>query len=765
MTEVVSNNNPDFSNRIAKELSLPPSGVAAAIRLLNEGNTVPFIARYRKEVTGGIDDQQLRELAQRLEFLQQLEAKRSDVLRLIDAQEQLTPELQKEIEAADSVTRLDDLYRPYRPKRRTRASVAREQGLVPLADLLRLEDCNRESFNILARQLLDAEKGVLTEEDAVQGALDIMTEELSDDPRLRHSLRKQLLKAGYIHSKRKTLKKKTIKNAKDDSADVTERAAEKATERTDTTDRIERTYRADKTDRYSVYDAYGDFSEPLRRTRGHRVLALNRGEKEGYLKVGIGMEDQEAVKIIRGFLPANTEMDSYLRQAAEDSWKRLIHPSLETEIRNELTARAEEEAIIIFAKNLRDTLMAPPLRNHTVLALDPGYRNGCKLAVTDPNGGVLATSHIYPVKPQEDVTGSSRILDELISRHAVGVLALGNGTATRETEAFVRTYLQERGLSLPLVIVNEAGASVYSASELAAEEFPDLDVSLRSAISLARRLQDPLAELVKIEPAAIGVGQYQHDMNQKALSAGLAAVVEDCVNEVGVDLNSASPSLLAYVSGITSSLAKNIHAYRETNGSFKRRSGLLKVSRLGPKAYEQCAGFLRIVDGDEPLDATSVHPESYEAARLLLERLGIRHWTGTEEISQEAARIGIDKLASELELGIPTLKDIVEALEKPGRDSREDLDLTQRSSVVTDVNDLRVGMKLPGIVRNVAAFGVFVDIGVHQDGLVHISEIADRFISDPLNVVHAGERVEVIVIGVDLERQRISLSMKPARLQ
>lgn len=743
MTETASKKrNPDFSVRLAKELSLSPSGVAAAVQLLNEGNTVPFIARYRKEVTGGIDDQQLRELAQRLEALQQLEAKRHDVLRLIEAQNQLTPELQKEIEDAESMTRLEDLYRPYRPKRRTRASVAREQGLAPLADLLRMEDCRVETFNILAGQLADPEMGVLTEAEAIQGALDILAEELSDDPNLRETLRRQMLKAGSIHSKRKPAKKD-----KDSPDGLTEKEAEKAKER------------------YSVYEVYADFTEPLRNTRGHRILALNRGEKEGYLNVGISTDDEEAIKTIRRILPANPEMDSLLRKAAEDSWKRLIHPSLETEIRNELTTKAEEEAIVIFAKNLRDTLMVPPLRHHIVLALDPGYRNGCKLAVTDPNGRVLATAHIYPVKPQEDVTGSSRILDELISRHGVEVLALGNGTATRETEAFVRTYLQERGLKLPLVIVNEAGASVYSASALAAEEFPDLDVSLRSATSLARRLQDPLAELVKIEPAAIGVGQYQHDMNQKALSAGLAAVVEDCVNEVGVDLNSASRSLLNYVSGITPVLAKNIHAYREANGPFKQRSELQKVSRLGPKAYEQCAGFLRIVDGEEPLDATSVHPESYDAARLLLKRLGISHWTGTEEVSKLANSIGIPKLASEIQVGIPTLKDIVEALEKPGRDSREDLDLTQRSTAVNDINDLQVGMKLPGIVRNVAAFGVFVDIGVHQDGLVHVSEVADRFISDPFSVVHAGQRVEVVVIGVDLKRKRISLSMKPTRLQ
>ena len=739
MTATASENfNPDFSIRIAKELRLPPDRVAAAVKLLDEGNTVPFIARYRKEVTGGIDDQQLRELAQRLEALHQLETRRSDVLRLIGAQNQLTPELEKDIQAADSVTRLDDLYRPYRPKRRTRASAAREQGLTPLADLLRNKESSQQSFHILAQKLVDPENRVSTEEEAIQGALDIVAEELSDDPGLRQALRKEMLKAACIHSKRKIAKK-----IKDTSGDSTGKA----------------------TDRSSVYQAYADFSEPLRCTRGHRILALNRGEKEGYLQVGIAADDAAAKKTVRRCLPANSELDSLLGQAAEDSWKRLIQPSLETEIRNELTAQAEDEAIGIFAKNLRDTLMAPPLRHHTILALDPGYRNGCKLAVTDPNGGVLTTTHIYPVKPQEDADGASRMLDKLISQHGVQVLALGNGTATRETEDFVRTYLQERGLKLPLIIVNEAGASVYSASALAAEEFPNLDVSVRSAISLARRLQDPLAELVKIEPAAIGVGQYQHDMDQKALSTRLAEVVEDCVNEVGVDLNSASASLLAYVSGITPTLAKNIHAYREVNGPFKRRSELLKVPRLGPKAYEQCAGFLRIGDGVEPLDATSVHPESYDAARSLLSRLGIRHWTGTEEIAKQADGIGIEKLASELEVGIPTLKDMVEALQKPGRDSRADLDLTERSTAVSDINDLCIGMKLPGIVRNVAAFGAFVDIGVHQDGLVHVSEMADRYVSDPLTFVHAGQRVEVIVIGVDLERERISLSMKPARLQ
>lgn len=738
MVATVSENlNLDFSGRIAKELKLAPSGVAGAVKLLEEGNTVPFIARYRKEVTGGIDDQQLRELAQRLEALYQLETKRSDVLRLLGEQNQLTPELQKKIEAAGSVTRLDDLYRPYRPKRRTRASGARDKGLAPLADLLTNKESSLQSFHILARELVDPENGVQDEDTAIQGALDIVAEELSDDPDLRQILRKQMFKTAYIYSKKKTAKK-----VKDSTAHSTGKAADKS----------------------SVFQAYADFSERLSCTRGHRILALNRGEKEGYLQVGIAADDTAAEKMIRRRLPDNPELDSLLGRAAADSWKRLIQPSLETEIRNELTSQAEEEAIAIFAKNLRDTLMAPPLRHHTVLALDPGYRNGCKLAVTDPNGGVLTTAHIYPVKPQEDTVGASLMLDRLISQHGVEVLALGNGTATRETEEFVRTYLQERGLKLPLIIVNEAGASVYSASTLAAKEFPDLDVSVRSAISLARRLQDPLAELVKIQPAAIGVGQYQHDMDQKALSARLAAVVEDCVNEVGVDLNSASASLLAYVSGITPVLAKNLHAYRELNGPFKRRSELLKVPRLGPKAYEQCAGFLRIGDGDEPLDATAVHPESYDAARSLLKRLGIRHWTGTEEIAKQADRIGIEELASELQVGIPTLKDMIEALEKPGRDSRTDLDLTERSRAVSSISDLCVGMKLPGVVRNVAAFGAFVDIGVHQDGLVHVSEIADHFVSDPLTVVHVGQRVEVIVIGVDLERERISLSMKSDRL-
>lgn len=716
------------AKRIAQQLVLPEASVKAAITLLDEGNTVPFIARYRKDQTGGIDDQQLRNLEKGLKELRELEDTRASVRRLIDEQGKLTPELTKAIDAALTKTALEDIYRPYRPKRRTRASIARERGLEPLAELIRKPGTERSKIQAIAASLVNAELEVLTAEDAISGAKDIIAEELSDDATLREQLRRTIKREAQFTS--------AMKKAKTTDADQQKKAA--------------------------TYRSYEAFSTPVQRLRGHQILAMNRGEKEGFLQLALESDESQMTALVRRGLPQRSGIPEILDDIAADSWKRLIQPSLTTELRREQTDAAEIEAVEVFAKNLRSTLLASPLRGKTVLALDPGYRNGCKLAVTAANGEVLDTDLIYPVKPQQNVAGSSRTLDRLISRHGVEVLALGNGTATRETEDFVRAYQAERGTRLPLVIVNEAGASVYSASPIAAEEFPDLDVSVRGAISLARRLQDPLAELVKIEPAAIGVGQYQHDMDQKRLASRLGEVVEDTVNEVGVDLNTASVSLLSYISGINATLAKNIHQFRLSNGPFRKRSELQKVARLGPRAYEQCAGFLRIQDGSELLDNTSVHPESYAIARQLIERLGIKRLgtDSSDRIAEQVRAAGLERLAAELGCGPATLADIAAALDKPGRDSRADLEIEERSSEIRDIADLRVGMKLPGVVRNVAAFGAFVDIGVHQDGLVHISEMADRFVDDPSTVVSAGQRVQVTVIGVDIERQRISLSMK-----
>ena len=722
------------AKRLAESLALPETSVRAAITLLDEGNTVPFIARYRKDQTGGIDDQALRQLDKSLTELRELEEARENTLRLIDEQGQLTPALREAIAAASTKTALEDIYRPYRPKRRTRAGIARERGLEPLAELFMQPRVKLSDVTAMAESLINPELEVLTAEDSIKGASDIIAEQLSDEASLRETLRRSIRQDAQFTAVLKKAK------AGEDAVAFEKKA---------------RNYRS-----------YESFTNPVRRLRGHQILAMNRGEKEGVLQLAVETEDERTVALVRRLLPRDSAIGDILDSIAEDSWKRLIAPSLTTELRRELTESAEAEAIEVFAKNLKSTLLAPPLRGKTVLALDPGYRNGCKLAVTAANGEVLDTDMIYPVKPQENVAGAFRTLDRLIRKHQVEVLALGNGTATRETEDFIRAYQTDRNTDLPLVIVNEAGASVYSASPVAAEEFPDLDVSVRGAVSLARRLQDPLAELVKIEPAAIGVGQYQHDMDQKRLSTRLSEVVEDAVNEVGVDLNTASVPLLSYVAGINATLAKNIHLYRVDNGPFKKRSDLQKVARLGPRAYEQCAGFLRIRDGSEPLDNTSVHPESYTAARQLLDRLGIKKQAlnsataNGNTIEQQVNAAGVETLAQALGTGPATLRDIAAALDKPGRDSRADLEIVERSNEIRDMADLKPGMKLPGVVRNVAAFGAFIDIGVHQDGLVHISELADHFVSDPSTVVAAGQRVTVTVLEVDMERSRISLSMK-----
>lgn len=716
--------NKEINQLLAAEMQLPLPIVEATVSLLDDGNTVPFIARYRKEATGEMDDQLLRSLSEKLVKLRLLEERRAEVRRLIAEQDKLTPELEKSIAAALSPAALEDLYRPFRPKRRTRGMMARERGLEPLAEAMRAPHRKRAEVLQRAATALDPEQGLENVDDALAGAMDILAEDLSDDAKVRARLRSLLWREGQLSTRQKQ-------------------------------------------EGDSVYRLYYDYSEPLSRVKGHRTLAINRGEREGWLQVKLELPEAGALQILTAVFQVSADKEDWIQSLCADAWKRLLFPSLETEIRHQLTESAEDEAMGLFATNLRATLLAPPLREHTVLAFDPGYRNGCKLAVTGPHGEVLATGHIYPLPPQAKVEDSRRTIERLIKQHRVEVLALGNGTATRETEAFIRAYLQDRGLNLPLVLVNEAGASVYSASPLAAEEFPDMDVSLRSSVSLARRLQDPLAELVKIDPEAIGVGQYQHDMNQKALAAKLGDVVEDCVNRVGCDLNSASRALLSHIAGVTPRLAANIVSYRSENGLFKNRKQLLKVPKLGPKAFEQCAGFLRIPDSDEPLDNTSVHPESYPAARQLLKRLKLNVPKGSRLSEQALApkfeNENLAVMAQDLGLGLPTLTDIITALEKPGRDSRENLDLSERSSGLSDITDLKAGMKLKGVVRNVAAFGAFVDIGVHQDGLVHISEMADRFIQDPTQLLQAGQRVEVIVLEVDVAKKRISLSMKPSR--
>lgn len=729
---------------LAGQLALLQPSVLAAIQLLDDGNTVPFIARYRKDSTGGIDDQALRKLEAALGEYRSLEEKRESILLLIDGQGKLTEELKLLITEAKTKAALDDLYRPYRPKRRTRAGIAREQGLEPLAGLLKQEGLKSAELEKLAASLIDPNLGVTDSQAAIQGAMDILAEDLSDQADLRSRLRSSLKREASL-----TASPKKQKNNKLSPAEFERKAA--------------------------TYRSYENFSTPLNRLRGHQILAMNRGEAEGFLNVAVASDEAQLTHSIRRTLPRNSAASTILDEVSTDSWKRLIEPSLTTELRRELKDQADEEAVEIFAKNLRNTLLSPPLRDKCVLAFDPGYRNGCKLAVTAADGQVLDTAVIHPV-PHSNRSGSetsarpepfdsrqrqaASLLDRWIQKFKIEILALGNGTATRETEDFIRLFLEDRGLILPLVIVNEAGASVYSASEVAAREFPDLDVSVRGAISLARRLQDPLAELVKIDPASIGVGQYQHDIDQNRLGDRLKKVVEDAVNEVGVDLNTASFSILSYISGINATIAKNIYETRLSAGPFKKRTDLKKVPRLGPKAYEQCAGFLRIQGGSEALDNTSVHPESYPVARKLLDRLAIKESTGNDRISERVNEAGLNRLASELNCGPATLADIAAALDKPGRDSRQDLDIQERSNEIRDIADLKVGMRLPGVVRNVAAFGAFVDIGVHQDGLVHVSEMADHFVSDPGTIVSTGDRVNVRVLAVDPQLKRISLSLK-----
>lgn len=707
---------------LAEEFSLEMWQVENTVAMIDEGNTIPFIARYRKEKTGSLSDDILRDLHTRLGALRALAEKRADILRLIDEQGKLTDKLRADIEAAKTQTELDDIYRPYRPKRRTRATIAKEKGLEPLAMTIIAQNPHEDVYAIAA-EYINEEKEVLTAEDALAGACDIIAEMISDNADARRMIRELTLHNALI----------VTKAAKDED---------------------------------SVYSNYYEFSEPLTKLANHRVLAINRGEKDGFLSVKLELEDELCTGYLKRKLIKKTPSSAsqYIDAAITDGYKRLIAPSIETEIRNLLTERAGGEAIKVFAKNLTGLLLLPPVRGRTVLGLDPGYRTGCKVAVVDNTGRVCDTGIVYCTLPNHDREKAKKILKGLIDKHGVDLISIGNGTASKETEKLVAELIAEQDKKLYYMVVSEAGASVYSASKLAAEEFPDFDVSLRSAVSIARRIQDPLAELVKIDPKAIGVGQYQHDMNQKLLGEALGGVVEDCVNSVGVDLNTASPSLLSYVAGINSGVAKNITLYREENGRFKTRRELLKVPKLGQKAFEQCAGFLRITDGDELLDNTSVHPESYKAAAGLLEKLG---YTSDDlsagkldGLSEKLKAAGTEKLAEELGVGVPTLTDIAQALLKRGRDPRDELPEPVMQSEIMDISELKPDMIMNGTVRNVIDFGAFVDIGVHQDGLVHISQICDRYIKHPLDVLSVGDIVKVKILDVDVKKKRISLTMK-----
>ena len=715
----------DILQVITQELNVRREQVDAAVQLIDEGNTIPFIARYRKEVTGSLNDEQLRTLNERLNYLRNLEDKKAQVLGSIEEQGKLTPELKKQIEEALTMVVVEDLYRPFRPKRRTRATIAKEKGLEPLADIIMLQ-MTKKPLEEEAKAFISEEKEVLTVEDALQGAKDIIAERISDEADYRIKIRQLTFDRGYISSE-----------AKDPEAS-------------------------------SVYEMYYEFEEPVKKLVGHRVLALNRGEKEKVLTVKVLPPEEEILRylerrVIRKKNP-NPNTEEILKETIEDSYHRLIEPSIEREIRNDLTEKAEDGAITVFGKNLEQLLMQPPIAGRNVLGWDPAFRTGCKLAVVNSTGKVLDTTVIYPTAPTNErkIREAKETLKKLIRKYNITLISVGNGTASRESEQIIVELLKEIPEKVEYVITNEAGASVYSASKLATEEFPNFDVGQRSAASIARRLQDPLAELVKIDPKSIGVGQYQHDMNQKKLGEALNGVVEDCVNKVGVDLNTASASLLEYISGITKTTAKNIVAYREENGRFVTRKDLLKVAKLGPKAFEQCAGFLRISDGKNPLDSTGVHPESYDAAAGLLERLGYSPEDLTSGGMAGISRKVHDykKLASELGVGEITLQDIVKELEKPGRDPRDEMPRPILRTDVLDMKDLKEGMVLKGTVRNVIDFGAFVDIGVHQDGLVHISQMSDKYIKHPLEAVSVGDVVDVRVLGVDLKKNRISLSMK-----
>ena len=713
-----------IAERIAKELDLKQWQVDNTIALIDEGNTIPFISRYRKEATGSLNDEILRTFDERLTYLRNMEQRKEDVKRIISEQGKLTPELEDAINKAEKLAEIEDIYRPFRPKRRTRATIAKEKGLEPLAELILAQELTNGNFDEIASEYINEEKEVLTTEDAISGAKDIIAETISDNADYRKAIRETTFKKGILISKAAT-------------------------------------------EEDSVYRNYYDFQEPASKIAPHRVLAIDRGEKEKFLSVNIFIEEETILNYIYKKVLSKTPSitSEFVREAAEDAYKRLIAPSIDNEIRNELTDVAQEQAMKVFKVNLKNLLMQPPIKDMTVLGLDPGYRTGCKLGVVDATGKVLDTNVIYITHSDAKLEEAKKITKALIEKHGVTLVSIGNGTASKESEIFISNLLKEiPDKNVKYIMTNEAGASVYSASKLAAEEFPDFDVTQRSAVSIARRVQDPLAELVKIEPKAIGVGQYQHDMNQKLLGETLGGVVEDCVNSVGVDLNTASAPLLSYISGINASIATNIVKYREEEGKFTSRAQLKKVSKLGPKAFEQCAGFLRIADGKNILDNTSVHPESYTAAEKLLDLLEYSlddvKKGNLSALETKLKNLGAEKIAEKLGIGVPTLMDIVSEMQKPGRDPRENIEQPVLRSDVMSMEDLKPDMILTGTVRNVIDFGVFVDIGVHQDGLVHISQLSDSFVKHPMDVVGIGDVVQVKVLEVDVAKKRISLTMR-----
>ena len=711
-----------IEKQLMNEFNLKEFQITNTIALIDSGNTIPFIARYRKEQTGSLSEV-LRDLYDRLNYLRNLETRKEEVIRLIDEQGKLTDELQEKIQNATILSEVEDLYRPYKQKKRTRATIAKEKGLEPLSEIIMAQDITSGDINIIAQDFIDAEKGVNTTEEAIAGALDIIAENISDNADFRKKIRFLTFKSSMLSTK------------------------------------------ATKPDEKSVYEMYYDYSELVLRMPSHRILAINRGEKEEFLKVKLEAPVDEIINYLEKsiIINQNSMFKPYIIEAISDSYKRLIAPFIEREIRNDITEKAEEQAIKVFGVNVKNLLLGAPLKDIIVMGFDPAYRTGCKIAVVDETGKLLATTTVYPTAPQNDVANAKKELLALINKYKVNMISIGNGTASRESEAFVAEMIKEVKHDIYYTIVSEAGASVYSASKLATEEYPDINVSLRGAISIARRLQDPLAELVKIDPKSIGVGQYQHDVNQSRLSDALTGVVEDAVNNVGVDLNTASPSLLQYVSGISKTVAKNIVKYREENGKLKNRKELLKVPKLGPAAFTQSAGFLRITDGDNPLDNTAVHPESYEATTKLLNKLGYNLADVKDkkltDLNKEVTN-KINDLSQELDIGIPTIKDIIKELEKPGRDPRQDAPKPVLRTDVLKIEDLKPDMILTGTVRNVIDFGAFVDIGVKNDGLVHISEISDRFIKNPSEVLAVGDIVKVKVLNVDLDKHKVSLSMK-----
>ena len=715
---------------IAGELNVKYSQVEAAVKLIDDGNTIPFIARYRKEVTGGLSDEQLRELGERLNYLRNLETRKEEVVKIIDEQGKLTDEIIQSIAVAKTLAEVEDIYRPYKQKKKTRATVAKAKGLEPLAEIILKQEEQKDIKEIATEYVtknveeVEKDKIVETAEDAIQGALDIIAEMISDEPRYRKEIKRQCYREATINTK------------------------------------------AVDEEQKSSYEMYYEFSETIRTIPSHRILAINRGEKEKFLKVSIEKPEEKILNYIQKYIvKGNTQFTQMLIDTIADSYKRLIEPSIDREIRNDLTEKAEEKAIKVFGENAKQLLLGAPIKNKTVMGFDPAYRTGCKIAVIDETGKLLEYTTVYPTEPQNDVAGAKKELLKLIEKYNVNMIAIGNGTASRESEMFVADMIKEAKHEVCYVIVSEAGASVYSASKLATEEYPDINVSIRGAISIARRLQDPLAELVKIEPKAIGVGQYQHDVNQKRLEESLTGVVESAVNKVGVDVNTATPSLLSYVSGLNKTISKNIVKYRDENGKLKNRKELLKVPKLGKVAYEQCAGFLRILDGSNPIDSTAVHPESYDAVEKLLTNLGYtkQDLLDKEKISTIRAKLNelnTAKVASELEIGEPTLTDIIEELSKPGRDPRDEMPKPILRQDVLKFEDLKEGMILTGTIRNVIDFGAFVDIGVKHDGLVHISELSDKFVKNPSDFVSIGDIVKVKVIGIDNERQKVKLSMK-----